>query len=82
MHMVRHKAIGLDGQAVLRGILAQQIEIVRAISIREEDILAAIATLSDVMRAIRNDYTSKSRHEWILTPNNGHVNTEIGERPQ
>ena len=62
MDMVVHQAIGPYGQAGDVPPLLQKAEIVGFVIVREENVLAAIAALHDVMGNPGNDDSSGSRH--------------------
>ena len=78
VHVVGHEAVRLDGHAVLGGVVSQKLEVAQAISLGEEDILAAIAALREMMRTTRNDHASHARHTGRLSFPNQAVNTKHG----
>jgi hypothetical protein len=65
VNMVRHQAIGLDGQTMALPLLVQYLQIGPAIPVAEEHVLLVVPSLSDVMRTPRNDYSCGSRHECV-----------------
>jgi len=58
---VRHQAVTVDGQTEPFGLLCEYFEIDAAVVVDKEDVLAVIAALCDVVRAIRHD---DSRYAW------------------
>ena len=54
MQMIGHETIRLNREAVLLGVLDEQLQKPKAILHREENILTAVPTLSNMMRASRN----------------------------
>ena len=64
--VVGHEAMRQDLQPVLGAIIQQELKISLSIAIFEEDILASIAPLSDMMWNSRNHHPRNSRHGAIL----------------
>ena len=66
MDVVIHQAPGEDAQGVPVGIRTEPGDVDVAVLWCKEDALAAIASMGNVMRAIRNRDTGKSSHRDIL----------------
>jgi hypothetical protein len=62
VNVVRHETVAVKPQAKPVRLFGQQFEIDVIVVLDEEDILAIIAPLRDVMRAIRYDNACKSGH--------------------
>ncbi len=66
MDMIAHQAVGLDSQPMLLGVLAEQLQIAEPIKITEEDILAAITTLSNMVCTTWYDHPGHSWHDTTI----------------
>lgn len=62
MNVIVHKAIGYVGNSRPIAILFQKTEIKDFIFFFEKDFLPTIPSLDDMVRTIRDDKTSNSRH--------------------
>ena len=67
--MIRHETIREDLQAMLDGVLEDELKVFLAIRIAEKNFISAIATLSDVVRNSRYDNSCNSRHLMFLVRN-------------
>ena len=74
--VVAHQAVGEDVQAVDSAFLDEQAEVELAVVIDEEDILAVVAPLHDVMRTARYDDACDSRHGGMLPPGRAGVKSD------
>ena len=54
-------------------MLAEDAQILAAVVVNEEHVLAVVATLRHVMRTTRNDHSPDSRHIGNLSRRNGNV---------
>jgi hypothetical protein len=61
MHVIGHKTVGEHVESTLGGVVAKQTQVSAIVRPNEEDVLAAIAALGDVMRDAGN---YDSRHAW------------------
>ena len=64
--MVGHQAIGEDFHLVFLGILLEPIQAGVAIFVHKKDVLAAISTLSDMVRYIGTHSSGKTWHGYNL----------------
>lgn len=60
--VIGHQAVGQDSQPMPRRLLGQQIEIGPSVVIDEEDILAIVAALDDVVGQAGKDDARDARH--------------------
>jgi hypothetical protein len=60
--MVFHETIRQDLQSMLDGVLQDELKVSLAICIAEENVISAIAALSDMVRNSRYDNSRNSRH--------------------
>jgi hypothetical protein len=60
--MVGHQAVAHHGKAVLKGILAQELEEEDAVGVSVEDIAAVVTALGKMMRESRNNNAAAARH--------------------
>jgi len=68
--MVCHETIRKDLQSMLDGVSEDELKVSLAICIAEENVISAIATLSDLVRNSRYDNSRNSRHlrcSWFET---------------
>jgi hypothetical protein len=68
--MVGHETIRKDLQSKLDGVLEDELKVSLAICIAEENVISAIAPLSDMVRNSRYDNSRNSRHlrcSWFET---------------
>ena len=65
MNVVRHQAVRECRQRMFGCVFQQELEISLTITVAEKDILAAVATLGDVMRNSGHDNSGYSRHNNI-----------------
>ena len=63
VNVVGHQAIGPDIEAALLAMLAEQLEIEPVVVLTEENVLAPIAPLGDVMRDARNHQPCQACHD-------------------
>ena len=56
MHVIRHPAVAQHGQAVLLRFPTQRFDVESPIFVEQEDVLAVVAPLSDVMRKALRDH--------------------------
>ncbi|MDP8223222.1 MAG: hypothetical protein P9L99_07685 [Candidatus Lernaella stagnicola] len=73
VHVVGHQAIGPHLDAALFELVGHQIE-VGAVFVTEKGLPAAIATLRDVVRDVRNNNAGDSRHKSTVHQNARDVN--------
>ena len=66
MDVICHKTIAEDFESEFVGIVIEEFEIEPAVVIDEEDILAVVAPLGDVMRNIGHNYSCCSWHSRII----------------
>ena len=78
--MVGHEAIGQYIETMLDRVLQEQLQISPAVVVAEEDVIAAIAALGDVMGETRDDYSGDPWHAAILQPRPDN-RKKIGKRP-
>ena len=69
--VVGHEAIGQYIETMLDRVLQEPLQISPAVVVAEEDIVAAIAALGDVMGKTRDDYSGEPWHAAILLPSSG-----------
>ena len=74
MDVVRHQAIRVDLEAEPRRLLAENIQVEGVVVVEEEHILAVVAPLRDVMRAVGQHGSSDSGHSGILLAREREVN--------
>jgi hypothetical protein len=65
--MIRHQTVSKDGQTVFFRLFAENLEVESVVRIRKEDVLAIVALVGDMMRAVRYDCSSDTRHDRRLT---------------
>ena len=61
--VVRHEAVGVDGEAEAIGLPLENLQVHAIVGVDEEDVLAVVATLGDVMRPVRDDNSCDSWHD-------------------
>jgi hypothetical protein len=71
MDVVAHQAVSPHAQAVARGVIEEGGEVDFAIAVGEEDVLAAVAALSDVVRRVESDRSCQSCHVTELWTDGG-----------
>jgi hypothetical protein len=64
--MVGHEAPTEDSEVVLLGVLMEQVEVAGAVLVGEEDMLAVVAPLGDVMRHSGDDQSRAAWHELVV----------------
>ena len=70
--VVGHEAIGQYFEPMLDRVLQEQLQISPAVVVAEEDVIASIAALGDVMMGeTRDDYSGEPWHAAILLPSSG-----------
>ena len=62
MHMVRHQAIPYDLHPALTAVLGQQFDVPVAVGIKQENVLAVITSLGDVMRRTHRHHPRLTGH--------------------
>ena len=61
--VVGHEAIAEQGKTVQPAVLAQEVQIDEAVCVGFQDVLAAIASLSDMVRGVESDDAGETGHE-------------------
>ena len=61
MDVIRHKAVAEDAQAVSAGFLTQHLKVDDPIAVVEENYLAVVAPLSNVVWDVRHNHARYSR---------------------
>jgi hypothetical protein len=74
MDVVAHQAVAEGCHAGRFTALLEEGEVGPAIVVNEEDILAVVAALRNVMGVVRHNYSSDSRHARMLPPAARHGN--------
>ena len=69
--VVGHEAIGQYIETMLDRVLQEQLQISPAVVVAEEDVIAAIAALGEVMGKTRDDNSGDPWHAAILLPSSG-----------
>jgi hypothetical protein len=67
VHVVGHETVAEHPHAGGFAAVSQNIKVCVPVVIREEDILAVVAALRDVMRHVRHNNASDTRHRQKLT---------------
>jgi len=62
MNVIAHEAIPPHAQAIARGVVEERIEVDLAVAVGEEDILAPVAALGDMMRCVDGHGSGCSCH--------------------
>ncbi len=62
VHMVGHQAVGQNADIVRADVVAEDGEVDAAVGIGEEDVLAEVAALGDMMSHAGNDDAGETRH--------------------
>ena len=79
--VVGHEAIGQYIETMLDRVLQEPLQISPAVVVAEEDIIASIAALGDVMGETRDDYSGDPWHAAILLPSSGQSQDKQGSVP-
>ena len=73
VHVAGQEAVAQYLQAEALGLGLEQGEVKLAVGVGEEDLLAVVAALGDVVRDAGNDDAGDTRHGWRLTGRAGGV---------
>ena len=64
VHVVGHKAISEQRKTVQAALLAQEIQVDEAVGVGFQDVLASVASLSDVVRGVESDDVGETSHAY------------------
>jgi hypothetical protein len=64
--VIRHQAVAQQRHAVLLTLVAQSLDVGSPVFVDQEDVLAIVAPLGDVVRNALHDHTGHSRHRRVL----------------
>ncbi len=62
MHMVCHQTVSQDLEAALTAVLGKQSDVLVAVGVKQENVLAVIASLGDVMRCAHRHHPRLAGH--------------------
>src|ERR1035441_9227707 len=62
VNVIAHEAVTPDAQAVARGVIEKRVEVYLAVAVCEEDVVASVAALGDVMGGVYSYGSCCSRH--------------------
>jgi hypothetical protein len=69
MDVIAHEAVAEDGDSVESALAGEELQVGAAVGIDEEDVLAVVAALRQMMGKIGNDDPGRSRHAAIVAKN-------------
>ncbi len=81
MNVIGHEAIAEDFYAVAAALVGEKFEILPAIVIDEENVLAIVAALGEVVGKIGDDNASDARHGRGIMRRKMEWGKEIGDCP-